>query len=77
MFSLHVVATSESLLISWSDGMLSLCVHAADGQRDLLILSEQLRLAHHALCTNLHARVLPCMFTTKGASMQRECGTVA
>lgn len=32
MFALHVVAVAESVFIIWSDGMLSLCMHAADGR---------------------------------------------
>lgn len=48
--------------------MLSLCLHAADGRWDLLSPPEQLRLAHHALCTSLYTCGLPRMFITKGAS---------
>lgn len=68
MFALHAVAVSESVFIIRSDGMLSLCVHAADGRWDLLSPPEQLRLAHHAPCTSLDACGLPHVFITKGAS---------
>lgn len=68
MFALYAVAVSESVFIIRSDGMLSLCVHAADGRWDLLSPPEQLRLAHHAPCTSLDACGLPHVFITKGAS---------